>query len=88
VALAAAYPRGATANVVDFLGQVEAWLAPTIDLIEPWWKVLRSLALHGRRFATWEECCDAVEAATQSWKATAIPSPEGDAHVVTRRIVL
>lgn len=34
------------------------------NLIEPWWKVLRSLALNGRRFDTWEEVCQAVPAAT------------------------
>ena len=39
------------------------------NLIEPWWKVLRSLALKGRRFATWEELCQAVHAATQYWNA-------------------
>ena len=29
--------------------------AAYLNLIEPWWKVLRSLALKGRRFETWEE---------------------------------
>jgi len=37
------------------------------NLIEPWWKVLRSLALKGRRFETWEEVCRAVEEATAYW---------------------
>jgi hypothetical protein len=41
--------------------------AAYLNLIEPWWKVLRSLALKGRRFATWEEVCQAVEAATAYW---------------------
>ncbi|MDB5351994.1 MAG: hypothetical protein JWN86_3241 [Planctomycetota bacterium] len=31
---------------------------------EPWWNVLRSLALTGRRFETWEEVCRAVDEAT------------------------
>ena len=35
--------------------------AAYLNLIEPWWKVLRSLALKGRRFETWEEICQAVE---------------------------
>ena len=35
-----------------------AWL----NLIEPWWKTLRSLALKGRRFETWEEICEAMDA--------------------------
>jgi transposase len=41
--------------------------AAYLNLIEPWWKVLRSLALKGRRFATWEEVCQAVAAATGYW---------------------
>ena len=43
--------------------------AAYLNLIEPWWKVLRSLALKGRRFATWEEVCTAVERATGYWNA-------------------
>ena len=103
----AAYTRRSTANIVDFLEQVEAWLDPTVarvyaildnlaahravdvllwalahprwefvfqpkyaaylNLIEPWRKVRRSLALKGRRFATWEQLADAVAAATRYW---------------------
>ena len=29
--------------------------AAYLNLIEPWWKILRSLALKGRRFESWEE---------------------------------
>jgi transposase len=98
-----------TANWVDFLDQVEAWITDEVDrvdavldnlsthrsadvllwslahprwefvfqptyaaylnLIEPWWKVLRSLALKARRFATWEEISAAVAAATAYWNA-------------------
>jgi transposase len=47
--------------------------AAYLNLIEPWWKVLRSLALKGRRFATWEEVCQAVAAATQYWNAHCHP---------------
>jgi transposase len=43
--------------------------AAYLNLIEPWWKVLRSLALKGRRFDTWEEVCTAVHAATAYWNA-------------------
>ena len=108
-AFTAPYTGRSTANVVDFLTRVEAWLAPGVErvyavldnlaahrapdvllwalahprwefvfqpkyaaylnLIEPWWKTLRSLALKGRRFATWEEVCQAVEAATGYWNA-------------------
>ena len=41
--------------------------AAYLNLIEPWWKVLRSLALKGRRFETWEEIEQAVERATAYW---------------------
>jgi transposase len=41
--------------------------AAYLNLIEPWWKVLRSLALAGRRFESWEEICAAVEQATAYW---------------------
>ena len=41
--------------------------AAYLNLLEPWWKVLRALALKGRRFATWDEVCQAVAAATAYW---------------------
>jgi transposase len=41
--------------------------AAYLNLIEPWWKVLKSLALKGRRFETWEEVCKAVKQATAYW---------------------
>lgn len=43
--------------------------AAYLNLIEPWWKILRSLALKGRRFETWEELCQAVREATAYWNA-------------------
>ncbi|MGZ3637951.1 MAG: transposase, partial [Ktedonobacterales bacterium] len=43
--------------------------AAYLNLIEPWWKILRSLALKGRRFASWAEICQAVERATAYWNA-------------------
>jgi DDE superfamily endonuclease len=43
--------------------------AASLNLIEPWWKVLRSLALKGRRFETWAEVVGAVDAATLYWNA-------------------
>ena len=56
---ALAYPRW------EFVYQpvYAAWL----NLIEPWWKVLRALALKGRRFETWAAICRAVEDATAYW---------------------
>jgi DDE superfamily endonuclease len=41
--------------------------AAYLNLIEPWWKVLRSLALKGRRFETWDEVQAAVAAGTAYW---------------------
>jgi hypothetical protein len=101
------YEKRNGANWVDFLEQVEAWIAPEVsrvyaildnlpthrttdvllfalwhprwefvfqpryapylNLIEPWWKVLKSLALAGRRFRTWAEMTAAFEAATSYW---------------------
>jgi transposase len=106
-ALTHPYPSRSTANWIDFLVRVDAWLpedattvyaildnlsahratdvllfclnhprwefvfqptyAAYLNLIEPWWKVLRSLALKGRRFETWEEIEQAIEAATAYW---------------------
>jgi transposase len=43
--------------------------AAYLNLIEPWWKILRSLALKGKRFETWEEISAAIEAATCYWNA-------------------
>jgi transposase len=41
--------------------------AAYLNLIEPWWKTLRSLALRGRRFETWEEVVAAIKQATDYW---------------------
>ena len=41
--------------------------AAYLNLIEPWWKILRSLALKGRRFETWEAITEAIAAATVYW---------------------
>jgi hypothetical protein len=43
--------------------------AAYLNLIEPWWKSLRSLALKGKRFETWAEVCRAVDTATAYWNA-------------------
>ena len=40
-----------------------------LNLIEPWWKVLRSLALKGHRFETWAEIEHAITHATAYWNA-------------------
>jgi transposase len=41
--------------------------AAYLNLIEPWWKILRSLALRGRRFEAWPEIEEAVRRATAYW---------------------
>lgn len=41
--------------------------AAYLNLIEPWWKVLRSLALKGRRFETWAQIETAVAETTAYW---------------------
>jgi transposase len=40
-----------------------------LNLIEPWWKILRSLAFKGRRFESWDELAQAADAATAYWNA-------------------
>jgi transposase len=41
--------------------------APWLNLIEPWWKTLRSLALKGRSFQMVDEIVHAIEWATRHW---------------------
>jgi transposase len=43
--------------------------AAYLNLIESWWKILRSLALKGRRFESWDEIAQAVREATAYWNA-------------------
>ncbi len=43
--------------------------AAYLNLIEPWWKILRSLALAGQRFERWEDVANAVAQATVYWNA-------------------
>ena len=47
--------------------------APWLNLIEPWWKTLPSLALKGRRFETAHDLVDAIAAATLYWNQHAKP---------------
>jgi hypothetical protein len=41
--------------------------AAYLNLSEPWWKILRSLALKGCRFEAWAEIEQAVRRATAYW---------------------
>jgi transposase len=41
--------------------------AAYLNLIEPWWKTLKSLAFKGRRFEAWQEIEGAVKEATVYW---------------------
>ncbi len=47
--------------------------AAYLNLIEPWWKVLRSLALKGKRFETWHDVVAAIQAASSYWNAHCHP---------------
>jgi transposase len=47
--------------------------AAYLNLIEPWWKVLRSLAFKGRRFETWPQLAQAAADATAYWNAHRYP---------------
>ena len=47
--------------------------APWLNLIEPWWKQLRSLALKGRRFEVAEQIEEALHAALEYWNARCYP---------------
>jgi transposase len=65
-----------TVDVLLFMLACPRWemvFQPTyaayLNLIEPWWKVLRSLALAGRRFESWEDICQAIAGATAYWNA-------------------
>jgi transposase len=58
---ALAHPR------VSFLFQPT--YTPWLNLIEPWWKTLRSLALNGRRFETLDQMIFAIRQATAYWLA-------------------
>jgi len=49
---------------VQFIPKYACWL----NLIEPWWKQLRSLALKGCRFETTEELITALQAALTYWE--------------------
>jgi transposase len=48
---------------VQFIPKYACWL----NLIEPWWKQLRSLALKGRRFETTDELMTALTDALDYW---------------------
>jgi len=48
---------------VQFLPKYACWL----NLIEPWWKQMRSLALQGHRFETVDELSAALTAALAYW---------------------
>jgi hypothetical protein len=58
---ALAHPRG------EFVCQPT--YAAYLNLIEPWWTIVRALALKGRRFESWQEVCQAVAASTAYWNA-------------------
>ena len=54
---------------VQFIPKYACWL----NLIEPWWKQLRSLALKGRRFESTDQLVAALNDALAYWNAHAHP---------------
>jgi transposase len=52
-----------------FIPKYACWL----NLIEPWWKQLRSLALKGKRFENLDELTDSINQALEYWNAHAHP---------------
>lgn len=54
--------------------------AAYLNLIEPWWKLLRSLALKGRRFETWADIERAISGATAYRNAHRHPFVWGRRH--------
>lgn len=84
-AIVATLPAHRATDVVLFALAPPRWefvFQPTkaayLNLIEPWWTIRRSLALKGRRFETWEEVCQAVEAATGYWNTHRHPFQWGE----------
>lgn len=49
---------------IQFIPKYACWL----NLIEPWWKQLRSLALKGRRFENTDELTQAFIDALEYWR--------------------
>ena len=64
---------------------VQPKYAAYLNLLEAWWKILRSLALKGRRFETWAEISQAVSAATAYWNAYRHPFVWGRGRQRRRR---
>jgi transposase len=54
---------------LQFIPKYACWL----NLIEPWWKQLRSLALKGRRFENLDELTQALNGALDYWNAHCHP---------------
>jgi transposase len=50
---------------IQFIPKYVCWL----NLIEPWWKQLKSLAIKGKRFETIEELISALNQALEYWNA-------------------
>ncbi|MFN8517268.1 MAG: hypothetical protein U0841_32805 [Chloroflexia bacterium] len=59
--------------------------AAYLNLIEPWWKVRRGLALKGRRFETWDHVVAAVRDAAAYWNQHRHPFGWGRRRYRARR---
>ncbi len=54
--------------------------AAYINLIEPWWKTLKSLAIKGRFFETWAQIEEAIARAVEYWNGHRHPYGLGSAQ--------
>ena len=59
--------------------------AAYLNLIEPWWTILRSLALKGRRFETWGRCAPPSREPRRTGTTTSIRLSGGSASDGTPR---
>ena len=60
--------------------------AAYLNLIELWWKILKSLALKGRQFEMWAEIERAVKQATAYWNEHKHPFVWRRRHRLPRRL--
>jgi hypothetical protein len=58
-----------------------------LNLIEPWWKILRSLALKGRKFKDWADLAHAIDQATSYWNKHRHPFRWGQRRKRNRRSI-
>ena len=67
---------------IQFIPRYACWL----NLIEPWWKQLRSLALKGRRYETLDELTEALNAALDYWNGLRESTGRSPTRATTRPV--